>query len=165
MRKLLVAVVVLVGAGCEKEPLPEAKSISEVSKPQTSAAAPQPATNELLLSGTVAAKDGLKVPENATLFVMGRVADRPGPPVLVKRFHPVVLPLEFALTGQDQMMQGMPVPENLQLSARLDQDGDAISKTPGDLTGVVASVARGSKEVALVLTEVITEPKPSAPVQ
>ncbi|MEM6532047.1 MAG: hypothetical protein AAF654_05455 [Myxococcota bacterium] len=168
MKRFLGTVAVAVtAAACTQAEQPEARSISEVSKSQPSQTASpvQPATNELLLSGTVKAKDGLAVPEGATLFVMGRAPDRPGPPVLVKRFRPATLPLEFSLTGQDQMMQGMPVPETLQLSARLDQDGDAISKTPGDLVGVLATVARGSKGVELVLGDVVTEPKPSAPVQ
>ncbi len=63
------------------------------------------------------------------------------------------------------MMKGVPVPNSFVLSARLDQDGDAISKTPGDLTGELETVERGASDVKLTLTEAIGEAKPSTPVQ
>lgn len=174
-------VLLIVASGfavaCEKEPEPAAKPIGLVGDPQPQVKEPPPhvpvgatggaVSNELLVAGVIEAGEGVTVPPSGTLFVMGRLKREgaQGPLVLTRRVHPVKLPMEFSLTGADLMMQGVEVPDEFALSARLDQDGDAISRTPGDLTGEIATVKKGQKEVKLVLQNTITEAKPSAPVQ
>ena len=44
-------------------------------------------------------------------------------------------PLKYKLTQRDVMMQGSVLNGKVRIEARIDQDGDAISKTPGDITG------------------------------
>lgn len=167
---------------CEADPPPKARPIGDVSRearePQ-GAAQSRPnargndletvAPNQHLLSGVVRVQAGIAVPKNATLFIVGRGASgaskKPSPPVLVKKIHPVKFPLDFALTGQNRMFQGLPVPYEMNVSARLDQDGDAISKSLGDLTGKLDGVKRGAKSLQLVLDTVVQVEKPSAPVQ
>ncbi|MEM6558611.1 MAG: hypothetical protein AAF219_06435 [Myxococcota bacterium] len=164
-----LSLALAMSVGCTNEAEPEARPIADSqgsdANPGDAPASGVATSNELLLKGTIAVDEGLEVPEDATLFVMGRGSEGRGPPVLVKRIHPVKLPLEFSLTGADQMMKGVPVPNSFVLSARLDQDGDAISKTPGDLTGELETVERGASDVKLTLTEAIGEAKPSTPVQ
>jgi hypothetical protein len=125
--------------------------------------------NEILLEGTISVSDELAggVPEGASLFLMGRPAGHggKGPPVLVKKIHPVKLPAAFRLTGADTMMARGQMPDSYHLSVRLDQDGDAISKTPGDLEGELSDVKRGTSGIVLKLTKALTEGRPSAPVQ
>ena len=43
-------------------------------------------------------------------------------------------PLKFVVSQKDAMM-GAPLVGRVQISARVDQDGDAISKQPGDVSG------------------------------
>lgn len=155
MKHLGLIALCCLGIACVEEQEPEAKPIAEASgegDTQTSGAA---ADNEVLVRGRIEVDSKLAVPENATLFIMGRPVEGLGPPVLVKRIQPVSFPLDFSLTGADRMMQGVAVPSDLTLSARLDQDGDAISRTPGDLTGEVKGVARGTTDLTLLLSDAI----------
>ncbi len=83
-----------------------------------------------------------------------------GPPAVVKRVTGVTFPYTFTLAEDDAMMKGAPVPEKLTISARYDQDGDAISRTAGDLMGASkAAVSKGASEVELVLDEVVAQPQ------
>lgn len=165
------ALTALILGACEKEAPPEARPIAEAGSktPDGMKPAGDSMPNEILLEGKISVDEKFaeKVPEGATLFLMGRPAAQgeAGPPVLVKKIHPVVLPANFKLTGGDTMMAGREMPASFHLSARLDQDGDAISRTPGDLTGMVAKIDRGASEIELVLSELIEEPKPAAAVE
>jgi len=44
-------------------------------------------------------------------------------------------PLRYTLTGRHVMTPGTVLAGSVRISARVDQDGDALSKQPGDLTG------------------------------
>ncbi|MCB9545408.1 MAG: hypothetical protein H6706_05870 [Myxococcales bacterium] len=46
-----------------------------------------------------------------------------------------MFPLDFEVTGRDVMMQGTRLWGPVRVEARVDTDGDALSKLPGDLTG------------------------------
>ncbi len=77
------------------------------------------------------------------LYVIVRVAGRAGgPPLAVKRL-PAEFPAEFRVTAADSMVPGTPLVPAMDLTVRLDQDGDAMSKQEGDLTGTVGPVAAG----------------------
>lgn len=124
-----------------------------------------PATT--LVTGTVRLDPKLasKMPQSATLFLMARPSAQGGAPLVAKRVHPVTLPLSFQLTSEDSMIPAEQMPAQLFLQARLDQDGDAISRTPGDVAGSLASpVAIGATGIELELTQVLTESRPSQPV-
>ena len=73
-------------------------------------------------------------PARPTLFIIARRAAG-GPPLAVKRVADPSFPLEFRLGPEDRMIQQMPFAGPLTLSARLDGDGDAISRSQGDLQG------------------------------
>jgi hypothetical protein len=126
--------------------------------PLAPASAPRAETARTVLSGTIRVDDALKekIPANGTLFIIARPEGAAaGPPALVKRVAGVTFPYNFVLDS-DNVMMGGPVPEKLTVSARLDQDGDAMSKSPGDLTGASKSAAaQGAKDVELVLSDVI----------
>lgn len=124
-----------------------------------------PATT--LVTGTVRLDPKLasRMPQSATLFLMARPSAQGGAPLVAKRVHPVTLPLSFQLTSEDSMIPAEQMPAQLFLQARLDQDGDAISRTPGDVAGVLAgAVAIGASGIELVLNQVLTESRPSQPV-
>jgi len=93
------------------------------------------------------------VPASATLFVVARRAGAAGgPPLAVLRLPDPALPLDFEIGPNNVMIQGMPFSGDISLSARLDADGDAMTRAPGDLSGELASpVQPGSTGVRIVL--------------
>lgn len=64
------------------------------------------------------------------LFVIARNAGS-GPPVAVKRIVAGTFPVEVELTSADSMM-GQPLPASFRLEARLDSDGDPLTRPPSD---------------------------------
>ncbi|MCB9539077.1 MAG: hypothetical protein H6704_22845 [Myxococcales bacterium] len=48
---------------------------------------------------------------------------------------PDQFPLTYEVSSADVMMQGTALEGAVRIEARVDQDGDALSKTPGDVTG------------------------------
>lgn len=91
----------------------------------------------------------------AVLFVIARRGEG-GPPLAVERIADPVFPLAFSIGPEDRMIASMPFAGPLQLSARLDADGDAMTRQPGDLQGAAASPAQpGDTGVAIVLDEVL----------
>jgi len=96
-----------------------------------------------------------RVPANATLFVIARGAAG-GAPVAVKRVPAAALPLEFELGPADRMLDTIPFAGPLQLLARLDADGNASTRTPGDLQGAAAApVGPGATGVEILLDELL----------
>lgn len=94
-----------------------------------------------------------RAPANAVLFVIAR-AGAAGPPLAVKRILEPRFPLEFTLGAEDRMIQAMPFAGPLQLTARLDGDGNATTRTPGDLQGAApAPISPGATGVEIVLDE------------
>ena len=92
-------------------------------------------------------------PGGAVLFLIAR-GDAPGPPVAVKRIESPSFPLEFEIGPDDRMLKTLPFAGPLHLMARLDADGNATSRTPGDLQGVLSgAVSPGASGVELVLDE------------
>jgi len=75
-----------------------------------------------------------RIPEGATLFVILRVGDA-GPPTAVKKIQAPSFPFEFSVGPEDRMIQTQPFQGPLQLSARLDADGNAGTRSPGDIQG------------------------------
>lgn len=66
-----------------------------------------------------------------------------GPPVAVKRVVATSFPLNVELTAADSMM-GQPLPANFRLEARLDADGDPMTKPPTDPSAMQNGVAPGA---------------------
>jgi tetratricopeptide (TPR) repeat protein len=92
------------------------------------------------------------VPAGALVFVTARAAGvAQGPPVAVKRL-PASFPLRFELSSADSMM-GQPLPERLRLEARLDADGDPLSRGPSDFAARLDGVAVGRADLKLVLKQ------------
>jgi tetratricopeptide (TPR) repeat protein len=88
---------------------------------------------------------------NAVLFIFARAAGQTaGPPAAVKRiFHPT-FPLEVDLSAADSMM-GQPLPATVRLEARIDSDGDPLTKNPSDPHAVQDGVATNGTRVSLAL--------------
>ncbi len=107
------------------------------------------------IRGTVALGPGIALDERdgAVLFIMARPsAALGGPPAAVVRIPNPRFPLEFEIGPAQMMSEEMRFEGDYTLTARLDLDGNALSKLPGDLDGTVpGAVSAGSEGVSLVL--------------
>ena len=86
----------------------------------------------------------------------GAVPDRPAgrlggrPPTAAQRLTPSAFPVAFTLDDSSSML-GQPLPARLRLEARLDSDGDPMTRSPSDLHAEVNDVATGTTGLRLVL--------------
>jgi cytochrome c-type biogenesis protein CcmH len=97
-----------------------------------------PATAGQTTSGTITvdAKFKPNLDPNAALFIIARPAGGSGgPPLAVKKFDKPTFPLSYSLGQDNVMMQGMPFSGKINITARLDKDGNPTTRGPGDLTG------------------------------
>lgn len=126
----------------------------------TPGAQPAPAAAPVVgagLRGTITVADALKAQvKSGFVFIMARPIGG-GMPIAVKKLPfagPGALPLSFELTAKDTMMAGTAFTGEVRLQVRLDADGDALSKQPGDIHGAKEPVKIGAEPVALELSEI-----------
>ena len=90
------------------------------------------------------------VPDGAILFLIARAADQTeGPPIAVKRLPPQ-FPQRFTLGSEDSMM-GQELPQQLRVEARLDSDGNPLTRAPGDASARLDGVRLGDDGLRLRL--------------
>ena len=93
------------------------------------------------------------VPSGAVLFVIARTAAA-GPPLAVKRIEQPRFPLDFEIGPDDRMIKQMPFAGAVMITARLDSDGSATTRTSGDLQGMAAQpVPPGTSGVEIVIDQ------------
>jgi cytoskeletal protein CcmA (bactofilin family) len=148
---LLVIILLL---GCDKDlkehPLPES-----LKKELARKADPTIHNNDVF--GTISIDPGLKVGLNpsAGLFIFARPEGvDAGPPLAVKRHSVFQFPFEFDIGQLNTMMEGSQFEGAMNLTARLDQDGNRKS-SPGDVEGKI-QITAGQKGVQLVLNNLIS---------
>jgi hypothetical protein len=92
-----------------------------------------------------------QVPPGSLLFVTVRAAGTEGgPPVAVKRLNAASFPVRFAIGPADSMM-GAELPPKLRIEARVDPDGDPLTRSPSDPAARLDGVATGARDLRLVL--------------
>ena len=92
-----------------------------------------------------------RVAGGGIVFVTVRAAGvTSGPPVAVKRFSAASLPGRFAITTADSML-GQELPERVRIEARLDPDGDPLTRAATDPAARLEDVKLGSTGLRLVL--------------
>lgn len=105
------------------------------------------------LAGVIELPDALRsrVSPGALVFVTVRDASATeGPPVAVKRLAAASFPIAFAVGPADSMM-GQPLPARARVEARVDSDGDPLTRVPTDPSARLDGVAAGSMRLRLVL--------------
>lgn len=110
------------------------------------------------IQGTISIDPRLKgkADRRAVLFIIVRSADSPGgPPLAVKRIESPTFPYSYSIGPGDVMMQGLSLSGKVSISARLDKDGNPMTKEPGTLTGEHKKnpVQVGSRKVDVVLDQ------------
>ena len=87
---------------------------------------------------------GMAPPQQGIIYVIARAAGvSAGPPAAVKRMALSSFPLTFDMSSADSMM-GQPLPPKLHIDARIDSDGDPLTKDPKDPTASADNVPAGS---------------------
>ncbi len=104
---------------------------------------------------TLAPELAMARPDGAVLFVIARPEGvSGGPPLAVLRIPNPDFPLEFSIGPENVMIPSMQFRGAISLSARLDADGNAMTRTPGDISSArLEGLAPGASGVALDLNE------------
>ena len=91
-----------------------------------------------------------RMPKGGVIYLIARPAGQTsGPPVAVKRVAIGPFPMTIDFSSADSMM-GQPLPDKIHLEARLDTDGNAMTRDPSDLVASVDNLASsGAVRLAL----------------
>jgi hypothetical protein len=112
-------------------------------------------TPALQIAGKISIDPKLKssVDGQAVLFIIARAGG--GAPVAVKKVDRPVFPLSYTLGSENVMMQGASLSGKLMLSARLDKDGNPMTREPGSLMGEHKTpVDAGAHNVDFVIDQI-----------
>lgn len=160
------------GQGCtKKDDAPKASGLApNATGPAPSAPAPAapaapavPAGPGETITGKITLDPARKAdvsPTDAVYLVARRMPDAPGQRgslVAVKRFSAGSFPIEFLLGEADMMFKNGAFAGELTLAARVDKDGDPITRKKGDVFGTADRVKVGTKGVEVKLTELQKE--------
>jgi hypothetical protein len=123
---------------------------------------PAPPDAKSSIGGTITLPGARKRDVAATdiVFIIARRAGAaPGPgSMLAVQKHPVgQFPMPFTLSARDAMIPGTPFEGSINVTVRLDKDGDGLTRKKGDLYGQANGVPVGSQGVTIPLDSVQTE--------
>lgn len=172
----LLSSVLLLGACPKKDDAPKAAGLAPsgaptapttVAPPPTPPpappAAPAAANGSDTITGKItlaAARKGDVSPSDVVYLVARRMPDSPGTRgslVAVKRFTANSFPIEFTLGAADMMFKNGAFEGELQLAARVDKDGDPMTRKKGDVFGTRDHVKVGTTGAEVALTELQKE--------
>ena len=111
------------------------------------------------VSGTITIDPKLKahIDSGAALFIMARRSGAAaGPPLAVTKIDKPIFPLAYSLGQENVMMQGTPFTGKINISVRLDKDGNAMTRETGNLIGEYRKNPAdvGSHNVDIVLDQI-----------
>jgi cytochrome c-type biogenesis protein CcmH len=162
-REIFARLMDLVPPGEERNEI--AKVLGEIpttggqkSKPGPAGAATAASVSSAQVTGkiTIDPKLKTKLDPNAALFIIARPAGGAGgPPLAVKKIDHPSFPLDYSLSQENVMMQGMPFTGKINITIRLDKDGNPVTRTPGDMSGEYKKnpVDAGTKNVDVVIDQ------------
>lgn len=107
------------------------------------------------LSGTIRLSSNFSLTEDTYLFISIRPLAG-GPPIAAEKQLASSLPYTFEFSAADVMIPGTPFEGEVQLTARIDQDGNPISRQVGDYFGQ-KDTRIGAKNIELVIDQAIKE--------
>jgi hypothetical protein len=111
--------------------------------------------NAAPIEGRIELAAEMAAPDAAVLFVIARPQGvQGGPPLAVLRIPDPEFPLEFSIGPQNVMIPSMRFEGAISLTARLDSDGNAMTRGSGDISSQVEEhLAPGATGVTLQLSE------------
>ena len=144
-------------------PTPTPPPAPAVPAPTGAPAEPAPAATGATIIGRITLAPALKkaVTANDVVYLTARrMPDTPGTRgslVAVKRFMARDLPIPFTLSEADMMFKNGSFEGLLQLTVRIDKDGDPMTHKKGDLFGLLDNVKVGSSGVDVNVSDVQKE--------
>lgn len=119
--------------------------------PPGGAAEQAEATTGPPIRGTISLADGASVPAGATLFVIAR-AGQAGPPTAVLKRPVPSFPYAFEIGPENRMIAAMPWEGPFLVTARIDVDGNPLTRDAGGLEGRADQPAEpGAEGLAIML--------------
>lgn len=113
--------------------------------------APPPMRGAAPIRGTLQLAGGEAAGSDGVLFLIARSSDV-GPPLAVKRLPVGPFPMAFEIGPTDVMVPGTPFTGPIQLTARVDRDGNPVTVEAGELRGRLSTtVEPGANDLELVL--------------
>jgi cytochrome c-type biogenesis protein CcmH len=160
-REVLERLVKLLPAGEDRSEIEKVLAELPPSDKQAAKAAktaPATAAQTQQITGIIRIEPKLKnqVDRQATLFIIARRAETGGPPLAVKKIEPPSFPVSYSLGAENLMIQGSSFTGKMNISARLDKDGDPMTREAGNVFGEYKKnpVEAGSKNVDVVIDQV-----------
>jgi cytochrome c-type biogenesis protein CcmH len=122
--------------------------------------APTATSSAAKITGRITIDPKLKanLDPNAALFIIARPASgAAGPPLAVKKIDRATFPLDYTLGQENVMMQGTTLTGKINITVRVDKDGNPTTRGAGDLTGDYKKnpVEVGTKNVDIVIDQVM----------
>lgn len=118
----------------------------------------EPQKKELHISGTIQLDPSLKnkTSEKDTIFLMAKPA-LGGPPVAALKLVGNEYPYSFHLTSENLMTPDSSLDVPLNLTVRVDKDGDAFTKGPNDLIGTYEKnpVSIEASDIVITINETL----------
>jgi hypothetical protein len=115
------------------------------------AAAPPPMRGAAPIRGTIQLAGGEAASSGGVLFLIARSSEV-GPPLAVKRLSVGPFPMAFEIGPTDVMVPGTPFAGPIQVTARVDSDGNPVTVEAGELSGRLSTtVEPGARDLELVL--------------
>jgi hypothetical protein len=100
-----------------------------------------------------------KVQAGDTIFLVARRYEEgstaPGTPLAVRKLTVGSWPLPFSVDSRDAMLAGTTLSGKVVVTVRVDKDGDAITKNPGDVVGQSKPLEPPSKNVVVQLDKTL----------
>ena len=142
--------------GADRQPSPVMQGMMGAGPARRDAPTSEPAGQTapgVTITGTIEISPELQssAPASAILFIIARTQPV-GPPLAVVRVPNPSFPHAFEMGQAQVMIPTLRFEGSITVTARLDSDGNAMTKLPGDLVGEVATpVAPGASGLKLVL--------------
>ena len=162
-RQNLEKVLVLLPQGPERDEVQKALvqiNLSGAASKQTVAQNEPAGAGAGNISGSVAIASDLKakLTGNEALFIIARAAQSAGgPPLAVKKIDRPSFPVAYTLGQENVMMPGVAFSGKINVSARLDKDGNPTTRQAGDMVGEYKKnpVAVGTQKVAILIDKAL----------
>lgn len=111
-----------------------------------------------IIALSAALEDDVK-PGDAVFLVARRAGGPPGPASMlaVQKLTVGDFPMTFTLSSRDAMIPGTPFEGEVSITARVDKDGNAMTRRKGDVFGSANDIEVGNQDVVIHLDALQTE--------
>jgi hypothetical protein len=106
------------------------------------------------VTGKIEASTRVVMPKSPKALFLSARSVKGGPPLAAKKILDFKFPQSFLLDDTNVMIAGTKLEGEIEITARLDQDGDAMTRNPGDVSGKVRTRV-GEKGLLLITLETI----------